>query len=388
MINELEIKNFLSLAETKIKLTEQVKKYYGKEFAPNFNSFDFWEIDENKVSLILSFFLNPYEAHEHGDIYLRHFLKKFDLDFFQFNDNDKINVQCEYSTDKGRRIDVIIHKNDFEQAIAIENKIYVETSDQENQISDYLYFLAQKTKNNFCLLYLSPKAKTVSNQSISAEQKEIFINQKKLKFLTYEEQMIECISDFANITQNFRVKSFLKDFEKTLRKMYMGEKNINTTQVIVDLLRENEKNLKISFLISNSLQELKRQLKEEFEKQIQEIGKELNLEVDGLKLRPSNWQKNRIAFHYESGNLLYGIVRINPDKSRPRFIEIENFFETKMNVRFNTSEWWAIWQFFYKNIENNEQFWIDITTGKAKEQAKEFVKLICDNFNKENKDIY
>ena len=114
----------------------------------------------------------------------------------------------------------------------------------------------------------------------------------------------------------------------------------------------------------------------------------MNLEVDGLKLRPSNWQKNRIAFHYESGNLLYGIVRINPDKSRPRFIEIENFFETKMNVRFNTSEWWAIWQFFYKNIENNEQFWIDITTGKAKEQAKEFVKLICDNFNKENKDIY
>ena len=41
MINELEIKNLLSLAETKIKLTEQVKKYYGKEFAPNFNSFDF-----------------------------------------------------------------------------------------------------------------------------------------------------------------------------------------------------------------------------------------------------------------------------------------------------------------------------------------------------------
>ena len=72
-----DIKNFYSLADTKIKLIEQVRKYFGKETSPRFNSFDFWWIDENKVSQILAFFLDPKQNHEQGDIYLRHFMKKF-----------------------------------------------------------------------------------------------------------------------------------------------------------------------------------------------------------------------------------------------------------------------------------------------------------------------
>ena len=383
MTNEIDIKNFFSLAETKIKLTEQVKSYYGKEIAPNFNSFDFWWIDENKVSSIISFFLNPNETHEHGDIYLRHFLQKFELDFFQFSENDKVNVQCEYSTDKGRRIDIVINKNNFEQVIAIENKIYIGTADQQNQITDYLDFLARKTKNNYCLIYLSPQGKEISNLSISTEERENSLNNNKLKVLSYEEQMIECLNEFGNLTQNNRVKSFLKDFEKKLRKMYMGEKNINSQQVIIDLIKESEKNIEISFLVSNSLQEIKRQLKDKFLNQVQEIGQELNLEVDGLKLRPSKWTKNRIIFNYESGGLLYGLIRIEPDENKTRFPEIDNLLENEIRERFNVSPWWSMWQFFYRNIENNDQFWIDIKSGKAKERAKDFVKLICDNFNDE-----
>lgn len=382
-MTDLYIKNFFSLAETKIKLTEQVKKYYGKEIAPNFNSFDFWWIDENKVSAILSFFLNPNETHEQGDIYLRHFLNKFDLGFFHFNENDKINVQCEYTTDNGRSIDIIIYKNGLEQAVAIENKIYVRTADQQNQIIDYLDFLSRKTKNNFCLIYLSPQEKTVSNESISIEDRENYLNENKLKLLTYEEQMIECLNEFGNLTQNIRVKSFLKDFEKKLRKMYMGEKNINNQQVVVDLINENLKNLEISFLVSNSLREVKRQLKQKFEQQIQEIGQELDLEVEGLKLKPRKWTKNKITFRYESGGILYGLTRVEPDNNKTRIPEIESQLENEINERFNVSAWWPMWQFFYSSIDNNEQFWIDIKSGKAKDRAKKFIKLISDNFNDE-----
>lgn len=383
MINELDIKNFFSLAETKLKLTEQVKNYYGKEIAPNFNSFDFWWIDENKVSAIISFFLNPIETHEHGDVYLRYFLKKFELEFFQFNENDEVNVQCEYNTDNGRRIDIIIYKNNFEQAIAIENKIYIDSADQQNQVNDYLDFLSRKTKDNYCLIYLSPLGKTVSNISMSPEERENYINEKKLKILTYEEQMIDCLYEFGNLTQNNRVKSFLKDFEKKLRTMYMGEKNLNTQQVTVDLINENVKNLEISFLVYNSLQKIKIQLKHKFEKQIQEIGQELNLEVEGLKLRPKKWTKNKITFNFERGGLLYGLTRIAPDNNKTRYPEMETILENELREKFNVSPWWAMWQFFYNNIEYNEQFWVDIKSGKAKERAKNFVKLICDNFNDE-----
>ncbi|HRX95098.1 MAG TPA: PD-(D/E)XK nuclease family protein, partial [Chitinophagaceae bacterium] len=104
-MTELDIRNFYSLVDTKTKLAEQVKKYYGKEISPNFNSFDFWWLDENKVSQIISFFLNPNERHEQSNVYLRHFLEKFDLDFFVFNEDDIIDVKCEQITDSGRRID-------------------------------------------------------------------------------------------------------------------------------------------------------------------------------------------------------------------------------------------------------------------------------------------
>lgn len=382
-MTELDIKNFFSLADTKIKLTEQVKNYYGKEVAPNFNSFDFWWIDENKVSEIIAFFLNPNERHEQGDIYLRHFLNKFDLNFFRFNENDKIIVQCEFTTDNGRRIDIIIIKNSFEQVLAIENKIYVGTTDQQNQIKDYFDFLTKKAKNNFCLIYLSPQDKIVSVDSISLEDRENYINENKLKLLTYEEQMIECLNDFGNLTQNFRVKSFLNDFEKKLRKMYMGEKNINTQQVTIDLINENVNNLEISFLVSNALQEVKRQLKLKFEQEIQEIGHELGLEVEGIRLKPSKWTKNKISFNYESGGLLYGLTRVEPDNNKTRLPEIETILEREINERFNVSAWWPMWQFFYSNIENNEQFWLDIKNGNAKTRAKQFIKLINDKFNDE-----
>ncbi len=379
-MTELEIKNFFSLTETKLKLIDQVRNYYGKEIAPNFNSFDFWWIDENKVSEILAFFLNPNERHEHGDIYLKHFLKKFDLNF-SFDENDKIDVQCELTTDNGRRIDIVIIKNNFEQAIAIENKIYIETPDQDNQLKDYLDFLAKKTKDNFCLIYLSPQDKIISNDSISPEERENYVNDKKLKFLTYEDNMINCLNEFGNLTQNFRVKSFLKDFEKTLRRMYMGENNINTQQVVTDLINESSKNLEIAILVVDSLKEVKRQLKQKFEQQIQEIGHELELEVEGLKLKPSKWTKHKICFNYEMGGLIYGIARFEKDDNKTRINEIESLLENEIKEKFNVSAWWAMWQFFYENIDNNKQFWLDIKSGKAKERAKQFMKLINDNFN-------
>ena len=244
-------------------------------------------------------------------------------------------------------------------------------------------FLSRKTKNNFCLIYLSPQEKTVSNESISIEDRENYLNENKLKLLTYEEQMIECLNEFGNLTQNIRVKSFLKDFEKKLRKMYMGEKNINNQQVVVDLINENLKNLEISFLVSNSLREVKRQLKQKFEQQIQEIGQELDLEVEGLKLKPRKWTKNKITFRYESGGILYGLTRVEPDNNKTRIPEIESQLENEINERFNVSAWWPMWQFFYSSIDNNEKFWIDIKSGEAKDRAKKFIKLISDNFNDE-----
>lgn len=383
MITEIEIKNYFSIAKTKIELTEQVKSLYGKELSPNFNSFDFWRLDENKVSSIISFFLNPNEFHEHGDIYLKHFIQKFNLDFFEFENIKDIKVHCEFITYEGRRIDILIENENLKQIIAIENKIYNETADQKNQITDYINFLEKKLNNNkFCLIYLSPQNKQISNDSINDDDKIKFINTNQLKLISYEEHMIDCISDFHDLTQNLRVKSFLKDFEKKLKKMYMGEKNINSRQIIADLIDDNEKNLEISFLVSNSLNEVKNKLKMKFEEQIKEIGDELKIEVNGLNLTPSKWKNNTICFSYELGGIIFGLKRNKLDNNQIKYQEIlDNIKDELGEDNFKVSGWWSCYKLFYNQIDNNDQFWLDIKSGKAKERAKKFAQLICENFD-------
>jgi hypothetical protein len=379
-MTELEIKNFFSIIDTKIKLIEEVRKYYGKEVSPDFNSFDFWWVDENKVSEIIAFFLNPLAKHEQGDIFLKHFLKKFNLDFFKIKEEDLVQVTCEVLTDSGRRIDIVINKNNFEQVIGIENKIHIGTADQENQISDYLKYLRKKSKVNYCLIYLSPKEKALSNHSIDQDEQLIFKQENKLKLLNYEEHIIECIKEFSLLSENIRVKSFLKDFEKKLITMYLGEDNLNKKQVVVDYVSDNIKNLEISFLVANSLQDVKQQLRHKFEQQINEIGQELDFEVNGLALKPKSWSNHSIKFSYEGGGILYGLVRDKEDKNKARLLEVEHMLDEQLREKFSVSPWWPLWQFFYRNIESNEDFWKDIYSGKAKERARTFIKLVKDHF--------
>ena len=67
------------------------------------------------------------------------------------------------------------------------------------------------------------------------------------------------------------------------------------------------------------------------------------------------------------------ILLYEEDNSKPRFSEIDEKLEKKNYEKFNVSAWWPMWQYFYRNIESNEQFWIDIKSGKAKERAEKFI---------------
>lgn len=366
--------NYYTILGTKLRLTKDVKKYYGRQIAPNFNSFNFWWLDENKVSEILAFFLDPKGSHEQGDVFLQIFLKKLEIDF-SYTENDTISVICEKQIENGRRIDILISLNNFEKVIGIENKIYVSTSDQENQIIDYLKFLKKQSNDNYLLLYLRPEGKELAEHSITKSDFEYYTSKQKFKSITYEGQIIECIHEFSKASENERVRAFLKDFEKKLTQMYMGEDNLNENQIVADYIIENTKNLELSFQVYNSLRIVKTQLQEKFQNQILEIGLEFDFKVDELAITPKNWKNHFIYFSYESGGIIYGIMRNKEDKIKPRLPEITELFTEK----FNVSPWWPMWQFFYHSIEHNNSFWLDIYNGNAKTRAREFVKTIAQN---------
>ncbi|WP_431244233.1 PD-(D/E)XK nuclease family protein [Flavobacterium sp. P21] len=207
------ITTFYSIIKTKIELSKEFRKQYGKILSPDFNLFDFWYIDENKVSEVIAHFLNPKETHNQNDTFLKLFINHFDLDF-KYTDTDNIEVECEHITHNKRRIDIVIRKNQWEQIIGIENKIYIWTADQINQIKDYIDYLEKVTKDNYCLLYLSPASKIISETSLSKVDFENYTNLNKLKTISYEDHIIELVHLFALHCESDRVRYFLLEFEK------------------------------------------------------------------------------------------------------------------------------------------------------------------------------
>lgn len=370
------ILNFYTTIQAKIKATSEVRNQYGKILSPDFNFFDFWSLDENKTSEIIAHFLDVNGAHNQGDVFLKLFIKHFNLDF-EYSDEDIISVKCEHITHNNRRIDIVIAKNQFEKIIGIENKIYTWTSDQDNQVMDYLNYLKKVTNDNYCLLYLSPMDKIISETSITKQDVENYTNANRLKIINYEEDIIALIHLFALHCESDRVRYFLLEFEKKLKEMFTGENYMDESKMITDYILENDANLETSLRIGMSLHQVKTKLKEDFEKQLHEIGNELGIKYENSRFYPSQWQNNFICFSYESGGILYGIIRKASDANKSKVIEIEEAFNTK----FNTSNWWPMWQFFYSNIDNTPEFWLEINNGAAKQKAKEFVDVIINKFN-------
>ncbi len=383
-IRNTDIKNFYTLAESKIKNLAREREKFGRKNAPWFNPIDFWWIDEAKVSQVLAFLLNPSENHEQGDRYLRHFIKKFGLDFFVYDRRDKIDVQCALPTHEGEKIDIVIYKNSFELAIAIVNKGGGVNNELQKQLKHYSKYLWNRTGDDYCLIYLSPLAMDISPKSLTREERRELVRSKKFKYLTYEEHLIDCVAEFGEITESERVKSFLKDFEKTMRRKYMGEKDLEAKEAMADLINSSQKNLEISFMVSNSLPEVKRKLKERFNSQMESLKKELNLDAkhEGGRvwLKPKQWKYHYFSYAYVDGHIFYGMTQDKRETDKRKFDGVLSYLNEHAQGGFQYSEWWPAYKYLYKNIDNNPDFWKAIKNGKAKGEIRKFILLMIDKY--------
>lgn len=384
------INNFFSIANTKIKLVEEVRKHFGKETSPRFNSFDFWWIDENKVSQILAFFLDPNENHEQGDVYLKHFINKFKLDHLIYNEGDDVKVTCELYTSNGRFIDIVVFNNTQKWAIGIENKINIRTDDQFGQLTDYNKYLFELKGESYSLIYLSPLGKVISEDSMSWCEQQSLLRQGRFKHLTYEEHIIECISEFARMTESIRVRSFLKDFEKTLRRRYMGERYLENKQVILDLVKNDIEYLEVLFLANNTLPEVKLHLKELFKLQMIDLAKELDLEFkdndddDGcIMLKPKSWNNHWIGYVFDVNEELYFMIpRSDREDLSEHFLRMRKSLVKHLTSReFKKNESWWIYSYFGENIRNDTDFWLKLKRGELKNEMKKILIFLNREYN-------
>src|SRR5262249_5386935 len=123
----IQVTNFLGMVSQIGDAHERAKKLYLHRFAPDYDTFDFIEPDEMRLSKIVAWFLNPNQTHGQGSLFLRLFLDTLRVET-QSEDCDHADVRTEVSIKDGR-LDIFVSARNLR--LAIENKPWA--GDQDSQ---------------------------------------------------------------------------------------------------------------------------------------------------------------------------------------------------------------------------------------------------------------
>jgi len=215
LINNLDI--FFHNIRFMLKIYYANKEKTDIYLASDFNIFEnIISPDENKISDIIAFLLDPKESHGQKDIFYKKFVEI--LEIKQNINYEKLSISREsptlYIENSRRRIDITID-HDRRFAIGIENKPWA--GEQIDQIKDYSEDLRKEYKDNYILIYLSGNGSEPN--SISKEKREYLKRNNKLKSISYsielkfwlEECYKECKADKIRWLLNDLI-SYIEDY--------------------------------------------------------------------------------------------------------------------------------------------------------------------------------
>lgn len=237
------LKPYLTGLDSIIKTVKSIQAIDEPINAYRFNLFNFWYPGENKLSQILTFFLDPKQTHGQGDLFLKVFLNQFGLAHY-VSDTINISVKCEYAITYQRRIDILISFYNDVFAVGIENKFGA--GDQVNQLHDYAKYL-KSTFNKHVLFYLTPKGNEPSLTSISKENYDLYICDGSLQAISYTNNIIDLINQWSLVCRADRVRYFLTDFEQYIKQELIGDTFMNEHQIVADYALSTPENLAAAF---------------------------------------------------------------------------------------------------------------------------------------------
>lgn len=291
-----EIENLLNIVKSQIDTHLKFKKEYDKQLALDFSLFQFFTIGENKISQVLAYFLDVNQNHGQGNIFLKEFVNTFcdkEIEIEQLE-----NICEKIIPNNNRRIDIYIKLKDF--TIAVENKIWAD--DQNNQLRDYSAFLEQKSQGNYLLLYLSPYGLEPKTKSIKEKLKESLIEKKKLKIISYKDDIISLINNWLVICEADNVSHFLKEFKKYLEIKFLGKNTLNMSKELRAIIHKNERE------VQQLVNEYKG-IENEILSKLNTVGKELDKTQPvldfGIEISKSglfNWNGSRVYKYSISKN--------------------------------------------------------------------------------------
>ena len=203
-----EVKKFFSVIRHKV---EPQQRLLDRKQATHFNVFDFIEPDENRLSDVLAWLLDPQESHGQGDLFLRLMFKQLDL-----GSNAKLTTDAKVQREAPthgiekyrRRMDVLVEAGAW---LVIENK--VDSSEQPEQVKDYLEHLHQCTVSRSIqstLIYLTPNGR--SPESLGSAKLAESEQSGQLHCWSYGGELCEWLENCRDECEAKKIKIFLADF--------------------------------------------------------------------------------------------------------------------------------------------------------------------------------
>jgi hypothetical protein len=210
-ISESELEQFFSEMRRQVEGAQTQQRKLDREQTSGFNVFDLIEPDENKLSDVLKWLLDPEGNHGQGDLFLGLLLKHLDLGSEATN-TMKAKVHREAPTfgieKYRRRMDVLLEAGAL---VVIENKL--DAPEQPEQVKHYLEYLDRRT-NSLCtksaLIYLTPNGRKPN--SLDKVTLRMYEENGRLKCWNYHGELRNWLKDCQRECEAEKIKYYLTDF--------------------------------------------------------------------------------------------------------------------------------------------------------------------------------
>lgn len=371
---------FSSLIATQ-KSIDAVRQSYNPELAFEFNALSFFNLNENKNSEILAYFLNPHAGHGQGKLFLELFLKSLNqVKVLKLLQSKDAKVRVEEYTSEYRKIDVYIEIGDCDFCIGIENKIYETTQDQDKQLEHYSDELNRWSDGKYTLYYLAPKEKEVGEHSLQKEKREVLEALGNFKAINYSDDIIPLIREWHIHCRAQRVKSFLQDLEQYFKNQYTGEKFMSTVDSLIEQSVKGE-NAEVTLTLLQNTERIYNKMLEKLNVELRDYAKYNNIEFlwevsrekkySGFRFWSPETEKLKLDLLFEFGknynqDLYFGFVFNQSMPNRTvdfdRIIKLDtykslvNAFNGKYNSKEKPGNGWLCWTYFAPTNWHAEAF--------------------------------
>lgn len=352
--------------------------------ASRFSPFQFIRTNENGLSEIIAFLLDPSQNHGQQELFLNSLLKYLKLpEYLSYNN---VSVTCEKATSNNRRHDIFIEgflHNKRQWIISIENKLRY-AADQNSQLEDYWKDINNYSPKFSCLIYLSPFKQQPSEKSINTDSWKELIQDNQAKVIGAED-LIKWLEQTPIVARNIR--AFCQSFIQFLKEDIMNETKENNQ--LLDELVENSDWIETAITLLDLSDNIYQKLEDSL---VQQLQKMLNDNEKYSRMIEYNWHfynkhKEGIYLDKEDKNYPWGIGVEFRDRNYHK--AYYGFWATKDNISqenyqrleeifklegFKQDNWWLQWEDCNGNLKNwDGKVWKEVSTGRL---AKEIFELL------------